>query len=136
MLVVLALFSRNHNLLGLFVLVVPLAGLAMFSTGVALFVSAANVYFRDVPYLYDLATFLLWLTSPVFYPADIVPAGVLHIMEFNPLFPMLESVRALVLTNGWPPTWMLVAAFFDGALVLVLGHLAFRAMRPQFMDLL
>ncbi len=47
----------------------------MTTIGMALIVSGADVYFRDVPYLYDLATFLLWVTSPVFYPKTIRPGS-------------------------------------------------------------
>jgi ABC-type polysaccharide/polyol phosphate export permease len=133
--VVLALVL-NHNPLHVLALIVPLAGLTMFAVGVALLVSGAEVYFRDVPHLYDLATFLMWVTSPVFYPAGIVPERIVRILVFNPLFPVLESVRALVLTNSWPPLSMLGLSVLDGALALAIGIAAFRTMRSQFMDLL
>lgn len=126
----------NHDPFHLLVLIVPLAGLAMLTIGVALLVSAAEVYFRDVPHLYDLATFLLWVTSPVFYPAAIVPERVVRVLVANPLFPILESVRTLVLTAGWPQPSLLALSLLDGALALGIGVLAFRLMRPRFMDLL
>jgi ABC-type polysaccharide/polyol phosphate export permease len=126
----------NHNVLHVLALVVPLAGLAMLALGVGLLVSGADVYFRDVAYLYELATFLLWVTSPIFYPAGIVPARILHLLAYNPLFPILESVRTLVLTDSWPSPQLLGLSFLDGALVLAIGVAAFRAMRPHFMDLL
>jgi ABC-type polysaccharide/polyol phosphate export permease len=126
----------NHSVLHLLGLVVPLVGLAMLSVGVGMLVSAAQVYFRDVAYLYELATFLLWVTSPIFYPAGIVPAAVLRLLAFNPLFSILESVRTLVLTDRWPSPQLYALSFLDGALALAVGIAAFRAMRPQFMDLL
>jgi lipopolysaccharide transport system permease protein len=126
----------NHDVLHVLALVIPLAGLAMLAIGVGLLVSAADVYFRDVAYLYELATFLLWVATPIFYPVGIVPAPILHLLAFNPLFAILESVRVLVLTNAWPSVQLLGLSFLDGALALVIGVATFRAMRSQFMDLL
>jgi ABC-type polysaccharide/polyol phosphate export permease len=127
---------ETHDVLHVLLLVIPFVALAMFATGVGLFVSAANVFFRDIPHLYELAMFLLWVATPVFYPAAIVPARLLHYLAWNPLFPIVESARALVLTATIPSVLTFATAFGEGALTLVLGALAFRAMRPQFMDLI
>ena len=126
----------NHNVLHLVVLLVPLVSLAMLSVGVGLFVSASCVYFRDVPYLYELATFFLWVTSPVFYPAEIVPQTILRIIAWNPLFSIITSARTLVLTPFYPPAASLGISIASSLLILVAGALAFRTMRRQFMDLL
>ena len=126
----------THSIVHVLALIVPLAGLAMLAVGVGLFVCGADVYFRDVAYLYELTTFLVWVTSPVFYPAGIVPASVLRLLQFNPLFPILESVRTLVLTDTWPSAQLYGLSLLDGALALAIGIAAFRALRPQFMDLL
>jgi ABC-type polysaccharide/polyol phosphate export permease len=104
--------------------------------GVGLFVSAACVYFRDVPYLYDLATFFLWVTSPVFYPAQIVPHPILRIIVWNPLFSIIDSARTLVLTPALPSAGSLAISVASSTVVFVGGGLAFRALRKRFMDLL
>lgn len=131
--VVLALVV-NHNPLHVLALALPLGGLAMLTIGIALLVSGADVYFRDVAYLYDLAMFLVMLTTPVFYPAAIVPAGVLRLLEVNPLFSIMESTRTLILTDGWPPLHELALTLIEGAVVLAAGLAGFRAMTPHFME--
>ena len=124
----------THGIVHALLLVVPVAALIMLTTGVGMFVSAVGVFFRDTPHIYELATFLLWVTSPVFYPAAIVPARLQHVLVFNPLYPVLTSARDLVLTPFLPPLWMLGLALLEGALALVLGAAAFAAMRRHFMD--
>lgn len=126
---------ENRDPVHVLLLVIPLTALAMFATGVGLFVSGANVFFRDVPYLYELVTFLLWITTPVFYPAGIVPQALLRILIFNPLFPIVESTRRLVLTTSLSDPSALGLALVESAATLAIGALAFRAMRPRFMDL-
>lgn len=134
--IIIVALIETHDVLHVLLLVIPFVALAMFATGIGLFVSAANVFFRDIPHLYELAMFLLWVTTPVFYPAAIVPARLLHYLAWNPLFSIVESSRALVLTATIPDALTFATAFGEGALTLVLGALAFRAMRPQFMDLI
>jgi ABC-type polysaccharide/polyol phosphate export permease len=124
----------THNLLHTVLLVVPLASLLMLATGVGIFISGVGVYFRDTPHLYELATFLLWVTSPIFYPAAIVPLRLQQVLVFNPLYPILTSARDLVLTSSLPPLWMFALPLAEGALALVLGVAAFGKMRRHFMD--
>jgi len=133
LLVALALVM-NHDVLHIVLLVVPFAALLMLTAGVGLLVSAIGVFFRDTPHLYELATFLLWVTSPVFYPAAIVPHRLASILVFNPLYTILQTARGLVLSRDLPPSWMFALAVGEGALALALGVAAFAAMRKRFMD--
>ena len=124
----------NRDPLRLPLLVVPLLALAMFAVGVGIFVSGVGVFFRDTPHLYELATFLLWVTSPVFYPAAIVPHRLGQFLIFNPLYAILQTARGVVLEPTLPPAWLFALALGEGALALVIGVAAFRLMRGRFMD--
>ncbi len=131
--VVLALVM-THDLVHVVLLVIPLVSLLMLATGVGIFISGVGVFFRDTPHLYELATFLLWVTSPVFYPAAIVPLRLQQVLVFNPLYPILTAARDLVLTPALPPLWMFGFSLAEGALALLLGVAAFAQMRRHFMD--
>jgi ABC-type polysaccharide/polyol phosphate export permease len=133
LLVVLAVVM-THDPLRVLLLLVPFAAVVMLAAGVGIFVSGVGVFFRDTPHLYELATFLLWVTTPVFYPAAIVPARLAHFLVINPLYAIVQTARDLVLTPIAPPAWMFGLALGEGALVLVVGFAAFHAMRTQFMD--
>jgi ABC-type polysaccharide/polyol phosphate export permease len=126
--------AMNHDLGHVLLLIVPLASLMMLAAGVGIFISGVGVFFRDTPHLYELATFFLWVTSPVFYPAAIVPHRLQHFLVYNPLYPILTTARDLVLTPSLPPLWLFALALAEGALALLLGIMAFRAMRSRFMD--
>ncbi len=133
LMIVLALVMTRDPL-HVLLLVVPLAALVMLTTGVGIFISGVGVFFRDTPNLYELATFLLWVTCPVFYPASIVPARLAHFLVFNPLYVILQTARGLVLDTALPPLWMFGLALAEGALALALGIVAFQRMRSRFMD--
>ncbi len=118
----------------LLLLPLPLASVVVLSTGVAFFVSALYVFFRDIPYLYELVTFLLWLTVPVFYPVAIVPEQLRSFLWLNPLYPVIESLRQIALDRSTPDFRLMGIAALEALVVLALGWLVFAANRRKFMD--
>ena len=58
-------------------------GLVLVCTGVGMLMSALYVFFRDLSYFYELLTFFLWISSPIFYPKEIVPEEVKKFLLLN-----------------------------------------------------
>ena len=127
---------KSHNLLNVFAILLPFLALVMFCVGVGFFVSALYVFFRDLPYFYELITFMLWISSPVFYPAAIVPPAVKPFLSINPLSPIIESLRQITLSGNFPDVMMVASALLSGTIFAVLGWAYFHHSRSQFMDLL
>jgi ABC-type polysaccharide/polyol phosphate export permease len=127
---------KSKSLVNLLALPLPLIGLILVCTGVGFLVSALYVFFRDLPYFYELFCFVLWITSPIFYPAEIVPPSVKSFLVFNPLFPVIESIRQIALSDALPDLTLIGHAWLNGIVMLALGWCFFRMWQPQFMDLL
>jgi len=79
---------------------------------------------------------MLWISSPVFYPAAIVPPAVKPFLSINPLSPIIESLRQITLSGNLPDVMMLASALLSGMIFAVLGWAYFHHSRSQFMDLL
>ena len=127
---------NSHSLVNLLALFLPLLSLVWVCMGIGFFVSGLYVFFRDLPYFYELVTFVLWIGSPVFYPAEIVPESVQKFLILNPLLPIIESIRQISLSGDMPDiNWMLRSAI-GGLIILGLGWSCFRSLQSQFMDLL
>ncbi len=78
------------------IVAVPLIALLMvFTTGVALALSAANVFFRDINYLWGIAAQALFYASPIIYTPDLID---------------IDALRAL---SNWGPTGSFVRAFHE-----------------------
>jgi ABC-type polysaccharide/polyol phosphate export permease len=99
-------------------------------------VSALYVFFRDLPNFYEVIVFVLGLSTPIFYPATIVPANLRQFLVFNPLYPILESLRDIAISGTLPAPYPIVHSLLNGVLVLSVGWLCFQRWRSQFMDLL
>ncbi|MBH8552387.1 ABC transporter permease [Nostocaceae cyanobacterium CENA357] len=129
-------FVNSKSLANVLALVFPFVALVLVSTGVGFLVSALYVFFRDLPYFYELVTFVIWISSPVFYPAAIVPPQVKPFLSLNPLSPIIESLRQITLSGNLPDLSLIWGALLSGIIILTLGWTCFQLWRHQFMDLL
>lgn len=130
-----ALFT-SKNLINALALLFPLIALIFVCLGIGFLVSALYVFFRDLPYFYELVVFLLWISSPVFYPAGIVAPQIRPFLSINPLSPIIESIRQITLSGDFPDLSLMSSSLLSGTIILVLGWSFFHVWRNQFMDLL
>lgn len=129
-------FINSKSIVNVLALLLPLFSLALVSTGVGFLVSALYVFFRDLPYFYELVVFILGIGTPVFYPAAIVPKQVKPFLDVNPLSPIIESIRQIALSGTLPNFNLIWGSLLSGLIMLSLGIICFHSLRPKFMDLL
>jgi ABC-type polysaccharide/polyol phosphate export permease len=127
---------RSHSPLNVVALLVPLAALVAVCIGFSLIVSSLFVFFRDLPYLYELVIFVIWITSPVFYPAQLVPAALRPFVALNPVTMIMESFRQIALSSHRPSLHLMAAALATGLAFLAIGMAVFAYLKSEFMDLL
>lgn len=126
----------SKSLVNVLALSLPIIGLVLVCTGVGMLMSALYVFFRDLSYFYELLTFVLWISSPIFYPKDIVPTEVAKFLVLNPIYPIIESIRQIALSGNLPDIGLISHSLISGLIVLTVGAVTFNTWRSQFMDLL
>ncbi len=129
-------FISAQNPLNVLALLIPCLGLIMAAMGISFLVSALYVFFRDLSYFYELVIFVLGISTPIFYPAAIVPAQIKPFLQLNPLTPIIESIRQIALSGNPPDLAMAMPAVVSGVICLGVGWACFRSWQSQFMDLL
>jgi ABC-type polysaccharide/polyol phosphate export permease len=127
---------NSKSLINVLALLFPLLALTLVCTGIGLLASALFVFFRDLHYLYELVVFVLWLSSPIFYPSAIVPASVKSVLVLNPLLPVIESIRQISLSGALPDISLIGQSLLSSAIILTIGWSCFHWWRHSFMDLL
>lgn len=127
---------KSHSALNVAALLLPFGALVLASLGFGFLASGLYVFFRDVAYLYDLVSFAIWVSSPVFYPIEIVPPAIRPFLYLNPLTSVIESMRQIVLSGDAPALAAAGRAAAIGILFFTVGWSCFRWWRSQFMDLL
>lgn len=105
---------------------IPMLLILIFSTGVGLILSVMSVYFRDIEYIWDVATRLLFYMIPILYPLkSITTPWIVTIIKINPLYSMVELFRQCVLYGTMMSWKLLLYAFVTAIVTLVLGILIF-----------
>lgn len=136
LLVIITFIKSDFNIFPIFFLLIPFLSLVLVCIGIGLFLSALFVFFRDLGYFYEIVTFMMWITSPVFYPAEIVPEKVRPFLNLNPLVQIIESIRTISLQGSFPSFSYIINGFVSGIILVFLGWLFFRKVQADFMDLL
>ena len=126
----------SKSLVNVIALALPITGLVLVCTGIGMLMSALYVFFRDLSYFYELLTFFLWISSPIFYPKEIVPDDVAQFLILNPIYPIIESIRQIALSGNLPDLTLIMHSLISGFIVLTVGAITFSFWRSQFMDLL
>jgi ABC-type polysaccharide/polyol phosphate export permease len=126
----------SRSLLNVLCVVFPALSLLLVTAGFSYIASALYVFFRDLPYMYELVLFVMWITSPIFYPIEIVPVRVRPFLSLNPLVPIISSLRQIALTHNTPDLILIGWSLLTGIVTLAIGLAVFHALRKEFMDLL
>lgn len=80
--------------------VIPVIILMFICMGVSLILATLDAYFRDIEYLYDVFTLLLFYVTPIMYTVDklnIKSQFVLTVLKLNPVYGIIENARAFLL---------------------------------------
>jgi ABC-type polysaccharide/polyol phosphate export permease len=85
----------------------------LFTIAVSLVLAMANLFYRDVKYLFELVlTVWMFLTS-VLYPARLISGSVGRVFRLNPMTPIIDAYRDVLLRGRWPDPYV-----FGGVAIL------------------
>jgi ABC-2 type transport system permease protein len=115
-------------------LLVAMVLLALFSTGLALMLSIANVYFRDTQYFMGIILQIWMYLTPIIYPISLVhvqsvrlggllgtPVTLEDVYGWNPLERFVGVFRNLLYDNRFPDAASVIAIVVWAAVSLVVG---------------
>ncbi|AXI76658.1 ABC transporter permease [Peterkaempfera bronchialis] len=106
-----------------------------FTYGVALILSVAVVYLRDVRHLLPIITQMGVFATPVAYPLAQIPHRLQEVyVGFNPLGAVIEGYRGALLYGDAPDARLTVIAAVSSLVFLVGGYLIFKKLETGIAD--
>ena len=111
---------------------IPLLSLTGFAMGIALLLGTCNVFFRDVKYFYEAGVLAWFYATPIFYPAEIIPDQFKFLLYINPMYPLLETLRAPLYRATAPPADLLILGLAISVFTLLLGWSVFHRFEARF----
>ncbi len=107
--------------------------MVILATGVAMIVSAASLFFRDVKYIVEvLLTFGIFFT-PVFYDVRMFGNKGKWLL-LNPVAPILDGLSACIARQQSPQLLWLAYSFGFAILMLLGGYSFFKHLEPAFAE--
>lgn len=104
--------------------------------GIAFWLSALAVEYRDVRYVLGFLTQIWLFATPVAYPSSLVPGRLRVLYGLNPMAGVVEAFRWGLLGKGQPPGPMLWVSVAAVVVIFVGGLLYFRRMESTFADVI
>lgn len=116
--------------------VLPLLMVIQFvlTVGLAYPLAALNVTFRDTQHTLGVLLQMLFYLTPIFYDLNSVPKEFQPLYQLNPMVPLLEAYRAILL-KGTQPDWQaLLIVSLVVAVILPIGLAIFRRQSNTFVE--
>ena len=108
----------------------------LFTAGLAWFLAALGVFFRDLAQINGFLLTLWFFITPICYEEKQIPSEFHALFAVNPMFVLVQSYRAILLENKAPDWFALSGVFVVSIAVFFLGHAWFYKLRKSFADLI
>ena len=106
--------------------------------GISWLTSAFRVFIKDVGNFITVIIQIGFWATPIFWSRDLVPEKYEYIIEFNPMAYIINGYRDTFINHVWFWENGAVTFYFWGivAIILVVGIIVFKRLRPHFGDVL
>ena len=132
------IFLGNSNVYPSFNIIVfiPLIlfQMLLLGLGLGMFISALTTKYRDLSYLITFGTQLLMYASPIVYPLALVPENYRIYIEANPMTPLIELFRYVLIGKGQPNLDVFVYSISVTIISFMVGLLTFNKVEKTFID--
>lgn len=117
------------------VLLLVLGLLGMFTSGVALALSAANVFFHDVNYLWGILSQVLFYSTPVIYdPATVKLHALKVIANYGPTGSFIVAIHDIMYNLRFPGLGRWVHLSLISFTTFAIGAWIFNKLSPRFAE--
>ena len=132
-LILVMIITKSHFSFYNLLFIIPALEIYVFSLGVALFISQATVFFRDVVHIYAVVITIMSYLTPLFYPIEILPDNLRPLVErFNPLYLFVKLFRDCVYSGTRLNLHQIMYGGFWALGAFVIGALFFKKNQDRF----
>jgi lipopolysaccharide transport system permease protein len=105
----------------------------MFTLSLSMLLAMGNLFYRDVKYLFELVVMVWMFLTAVLYPVGQIGGTMGQVMTLNPMTPILEAYRDVLLRGRIPDASFLITTGV-AALCLIVAWVLFHRAEYQFAE--
>jgi ABC-type polysaccharide/polyol phosphate export permease len=106
----------------------------LFTAAVALLLSMANLFYRDVKYLFEVAITVWMFATSVLYPLNHVGGKAGFLLMLNPMTHILDAYRAVLFFHQLPPAAPFTATAAVAVSTFAVAWMVFHAAEFRFAE--
>jgi ABC-type polysaccharide/polyol phosphate export permease len=106
----------------------------MFTLSLSLLLAMANLFYRDVKYLFELTVTIWMFMTAVLYPVSQVGGLMAKVMLLNPMTPIIDGYREVLLRGSVPEPSTFLITTVASAAFLVLAWVVFHRGETEFAE--
>jgi ABC-type polysaccharide/polyol phosphate export permease len=107
---------------------------SMLTLGLGLILAMANLFYRDIKYLFEVMITIWMFATSVLYPVAGVGGWAGVLLQVNPMTPIIDAYRSVLFRETLPLTAPFALATILSLLVLALGWLSFHRSEFDFAE--
>ena len=114
--------------------IIPLLNILLLTLGIGMILATMAVFFRDLEYLWSVASMLIMYASAIFYSADQVVEGnpaLIWVFKLNPLYACIQNFRNAIFGHSMD-VFGTVYAFCFSIVCLIIGIISFYKKQDEF----
>jgi len=108
----------------------------VFVCGCSFLCAALDVYIRDMRYVVESASTVLFWLVPIFYPVTMIRPQYVTLYQFNPITALVMALRYILLDGVTPPNRLLFLLIMVSFGMLAFGWMSFRRLSHGFYNYL
>jgi ABC-type polysaccharide/polyol phosphate export permease len=106
----------------------------VFTAGIGLVLAMANLFLRDVKYLFEIVLTVWMFATSVVYPVENLGGTLGAVLRLNPMSPIIDGYRATILRGEAPRLLPLAIATVLAVVTLAIGWLMFHRAEYRFAE--
>jgi ABC-type polysaccharide/polyol phosphate export permease len=106
----------------------------LFTLSISLVLAMANLFYRDVKYLFELLVTVWMFFTAVLYPVSQVGGTLAKVMQFNPMTPIIEAYRDVLLRGRAPEPATFLATTLVAVIFLAVAWVVFHRGESEFAE--
>lgn len=105
-----------------------------FVYGIALFLAALYVFFRDINQIWEVLTTMLFFLSPIFYPLTSITEQMQRFYLLNPITQFIIMYRDVMVYGHLPSAYTLIIVVTATVLSYIIGRVVFGKLQRRFAE--
>lgn len=135
MLGIFALLGHQFSLAMLWLIPLTII-VVILALGIGLILGVMNVFIRDIGQAFAVILQVWFWFTPIVYPITIIPESYRHLLQLNPMYPIIDAYHQILVYNQAPQLQSIAIITAIACVLALMGLLLFRRASAEMVDVL